>query len=553
MIKIHQNTLFVLLTLIVSLPVSAEVLKQFNLKVDTNSKQVLLNKTTQVTLNAIVTLRGLEEDSQGQWWAIKADNIVLNGIHSDPSYELAFAFQTKSSGTINNFWFPKELSDVHIQKLKGLAYYFQWQNIENKVNMFEQDNTGIFDVEYLPSENSMVRKTKISYHSTKDYQIKVIESQHEILKSNNFFEYCVGNEKLLFEHDISMMSLIVNQEYQIISRDSIFPSTLLELPIDRNLWPRVSKINKNVDSDIALQQSMLTQMLANKDLRIIPSNELATQLARYTEGLDVIELMIISDTIEESSYLRLFNALGQIDNKNSQLLLSSLIINDKVPDNVKFLSMRAFTKGNFALTFQAYNNVLTLLEEGIQSDDIVLKSSLIHGVGSLLGQRLPNEFTKDIKNVLLAKMRSESSDIELATYISSIGNTKDPDYVVDIQEYKESTSVNVRSSVAETLGRIQSEESHKILTEMLTSELNGSSKVQSSILRSLSNYPVDDQILEQTLNYIDKSTDEGVRYNAIDLMNKKKLSEDNKIVINSLMKKETNKKNFTAMANLLHQ
>lgn len=548
----HKN-LYLLIALLLSFPCVAGVVMQFDLKVVTKTKQELLKNTTEVSLASVITLKLLKADQEGKWWGIKADNLRLNETYSDESYELPFAFRLDNKGMINHFWFPDDLSDAHIQKLKGLAYYFQWQDPVQDQDLTEQDNTGIYDAKYMTSESRLIIKDKLSYQPAKDYQIKIIQSHHEILKATNFFEYSAGIEKLLFEHDITMMNLISKQKYEIKVRDSILPSTILDLPSDLSLWHIDNKKDTTNNNDIELQQSMLIMILANQDLTHIPSSELALQLSKYSEGLDAIQLMITNDQIDESSYLKLFNALGQIDNKSSQLLLSTLIINKEIADDVKFLSMRALTKGQSALTLNTSNNILILLEEGVDSDDIVLRSSIIHGIGTILGQRLSNQLSLDIKDALVAKMRSENSDIELSTLISSIGNTKDPEYIVDLQEYKDSASSQVRSSLAETLGRIESDESHIILTEMLTSEFNGSSIVQSSILKSLKNYPIDDKTIKLTLSYIDKSANEGVRFDAIDLISKKKISKKNKNILNSLMTKETNKKNFTAIANLLHQ
>jgi HEAT repeat protein len=551
--KIHHKTLFLLFALLLSLPCIAEVVMQFDLKVDTKSKQILLISTTQVSLTSVITLKLLNEDQQSEWWGIKADNLRLNGTHSDASYELPFAFRLNNKGVITNFWFPDDLSDAHIQKLKGLAYYFQWQDPEQDQNLTEQDNTGIYDAKYMTSKSGMIRKEKLSYQPAKDYQIKIIQSHHEILKATNFFEYSTGIEEFLFEHDITMMNLISKQKYEIKVRDSILPSTLLDLPSDLTLWSIDNKKEPIADNKIEFQRAMLIQILANQDLTHTPSSELALQLSNFTDGLDTIELMITNDQIKKSSYLRLFNALGQIDNKSSQLLLSNLIINIEIADNVKFLAMRALTKGQSALTLETTRNILSSLEGGINSDDIILKSSLIHGVGTILGHRLPNQFSLNIKDVLLAKMRSESSDTELSTFISSIGNTQDPVYIIELEEYKDSSSSQVRSSLAETLGRIESEESHAILNEMLKNEVNGSAIVQSSILKSLKNYPIGDKVITIALSYIDKSANEGVRFYAIDLMSNKKISEKHKSTLKSLMRKETNRKNFVAIANLLNQ
>lgn len=546
----------VVISLLLSLPCAAQQLFQFDVKIDTKTQQKILHSTTQVSLTSVITLRLLKVDSQGEWWGLKADNVRLNKQILDPSYEVPFVFHLNKQGVIRHFWFPPDLSAMHTNKLKGLAYYFQWPNSLPEQQVTEHDNTGVYDVKYYALKNGMMTKEKLSYQAHKDYQIKIVGSQHQLLKADKFFARSAGTETLLFEHYISMMNLLSEQNFKIKVRDIILPSTLLDLPNDFRHWQidlPTDTSSQLATNDIAFQRAMLVTVLANKDLTSIPSSELALQLLKFAKGLDVIPAMLAKGQIDKASSLRLFNALGQIDNDSSQQLLFKLIINQEIDASAKFLAMRALSKGHSALTMSTAENLLSLLEESSEIADIVLKSSLMHGIGSILGNTSPNQYANDVKDALLAKMRSESSDSELSSLISSIGNTRNPEYIVELEEYKNSASSEVRSALAETLGRMKSEHSHIVLADMLSNEVSGSTMVQSSILQSLTHYPLDDKMMDVVLRYIDNSSDEAVRFDAITLISAATISKKHKDTLQSLLTKETNRKNFIAIANLINQ
>ncbi len=93
------------------------------------------------------------------WWALQMTDVkqVGNGVvmNHDATYELPFAVGLNAQSHIDQFYFPVKLPEQEQDKLKGLAYYFQFANLEelrekspDNYARVERDTIGLSSARY---------------------------------------------------------------------------------------------------------------------------------------------------------------------------------------------------------------------------------------------------------------------------------------------------------------------------------------------------------------------------------------------------------------------
>lgn len=527
----------------------------FNIKSFTSFNYTKLNSPAQQTnieIQGKLSVISVKKEDEKNWWAVKADKVkTVQGQFSTPlpNYERPFAFKLNEQGLITEFYFVDELDTQSQDQLKGLAYYLQYQKNLAKVSN-EVDTLGEYRVSYQQQESTLNFK-KINYeHQNKQVlnafsHIDVEKSEQQIIPSECFLESRDGIEKLnLVGADLTFTS---EQRFSVRKLQQPFETVLFSMSDDLSLWQSTQVELSPADKD-KLKKELLA-FVTQQDITQIDAHTLALLLKKYDAVIGELRGVILTNQISDNAQMRLFNALGQLDTPSSQTLLSGLLVGTDKQPQTQFRALRALTQGHHALSQQATDNLLALLNDGFLSQDAEVSSSFYMTLGIIINNRANSATAQQLSQTIVEHITLSENDNKTADLITALGNSRNEQHVELIDNYLTDTSPRVEKASIRALGMMQSDSAYQNLEKHFNRHSGRNTK---ALLSALGNYEMKPKTSDSVLNFAVNDDDESVRYAAISALAKQPNNEGIKQTLRQALSSEKSKRNFKAIVKLLH-
>ncbi|MBQ4835664.1 HEAT repeat domain-containing protein [Pseudoalteromonas luteoviolacea] len=560
MITLSKATLAsALYALAVSGTANADCSAQYQFAIDTrttfNYDQVSQqSQQTKLKLSGLLSIKAVQHNDELGWWAIKADNVTAGqGQFTSElaSYTLPFAFRLAPNGLIRDFWFPTQLNQQNQEQLKGLAYYFQFQRVKNELHQQEQDTLGKYTVSYQFKDSS-IHLNKHAYllrdtAQTALQTVKVASSGHTIVPNTCFFESRKGQETLLFSGQAQSLNLKTKQQYHIESTATVFPSTLFTLPEHLDNWPIA---NKTLSPEALKQLKISLHNLVKKpDLTDTSAYDLAKQLVQFDAVISSLEGVFLQQALSDEAQMRLFNALGQLDSANSQLLLGNLLIKADKNPLMQFRALRALSQGHQPLSPQLSALLMAQIENGFSSLDSEVTSSFYMTIGAMLHSREPNLQSSQLHDALSEQLSLVSENTTKSALITALGNSRDEQHFEQIDSYLDYHNNSVQKASIRALGMMQTQRAYNSLEKQLSKPVHQN---QVALLKALSHYQLQPAASDAVLAIAVNNPTAENRFAAIQALANQQHQDGIKATLKSALKQETSKRNFKAIVELLH-
>lgn len=554
-----MRVFYIVILLLISCYVSAQCDRQYMLNVDTKMQFKVKNKVPSTYhFFAVISIKKIKKDGNKQWWGIKADNATLSNKSekfADLDYEQPFAFALDEQGSLVELWFNSTLSQKQTAKLASLAYYFQGlHSSSGESEGTEIDSFGEHIVRYSLHGN-LLSKQKIAYGNNIDTGFESVEIQQSTM--NYHLDSCLietmqGNESYRLFPKLKGVIVETSLSVELIPTIIKSDSALFALGDDFTLWapPQVLRLTKP-------QLAQLTQQLRTHTSQFDPDltsgYELAQQLANYDMALDALLQEFVSDVFTAKQNKRLLYALGILDTPSSQMLLINLLASNLVDDDTRFRALRALTIGDSSLEQFALDTLSDIIDNGISSEDKFLQGSLLPSLGTMIGNREPNEVSITLRDRLVDNLAQQSNAIDKSRAILALGNTQDTEVIDTLSSYGQDSLALIRGNTAVALGQFSgNEQVYSTLSNMLSNEVGGQTNVQVSIMNSLGKFEVSERDANVVYQYAHKSNNANVRKSAIKLLIKQPESNSKKEMLKSLIKTERNLSNLQEIVNSVH-
>ncbi|TMN87558.1 hypothetical protein CWB72_14855 [Pseudoalteromonas phenolica] len=528
----------------------------FDIKTYTSFDYSKLNsaaQTTQVDLQGVLSVKPAVKGEDKNWWAVKADQVkIVQGITQvpAPSYQTAFAFKLNEHGLISDFHFTDRLDDQTQQKLKGLAYYLQYQTRLADIKP-EQDTLGTYKADYKLTD-SKISFTKTRYELDKDValnsfnQVDILHSEHTVEPSSCFMTLREGSEELdLVGQDLTFHS---KQRYLITQLKTPVATDLFNMHVDLEQW-QTQAIELTEDEKARLAAE-LKAFLTQQDITQIDAYTLSLLLKKYDAVLGTLRDVFVTQLLSDNAQMRLFNALGQLDTEASQLLLSNLLVDTEKLPVTQFRALRALTQGETALTQQATDTLLLLLNDGFLSLDSEVQSSFYMTLGILLNNRADSPAAQQLAQAITEQITLGENEAKTADLITALGNSRDEQHVALIEEHLTDVSPRIEKASIRALGMMQSEEAYSNLEKHFSKHSGRNTK---ALVTALGNYQMQPKTSDSVLNIAVNDDDDNVRYAAINALAKQENQKGIKQTLRMALKTEKSKRNFKAIIKLLHK
>jgi hypothetical protein len=537
---------------------------QYQLWLDTRTQSALSSLPSQLVMQARLSIKHVQQQQQKQqpgWWAIKADDVKLSSqgqTAGDADYEYAFAIRLDTSGQIRQFWFADGVPAAAQEKLQGLAYYFQYSPQPETSLQQERDALGEYTASYR-WQAPVLRMQKQHYQlhpvsaGNAFKALQVVESEHSLRPTHCWFDERMGQETLRFVGHSAELNFTSQQRYQLKRLDQLEPSALFQLPTALSLWPAVPSAQPALPVE---QQKALLRSWLQTD-RLLASD--GYQLANAWRQLDAALLalpewlpqLLAEHALTDEAMMRLFNALGQVDTETSQYVLVQLLTTQNMTPDNQFRALRALANGQQPLGEEAYWAIKSVMDEPALLPEVTMRGSFYMTLGVMLAERHGSDHSERLHQDLAHALQHASSEAAQANLITALGNSADERHVAQIKRYRDHASARVQKATARAFGSIQSPGAYAQLQQMLSSHPARQAPVTRSVLKSLANYSLQADTLNEVYHVARDAQDDGVRYEAIKTMGR----QDNPAIqgqLRQLLPQESSRRNFRAIVQALH-
>ncbi|MCG7534553.1 HEAT repeat domain-containing protein [Pseudoalteromonas sp. OOF1S-7] len=527
---------------------------QFDIKSQTSFDYVKLQsapQTSMVHLQGKLSLKPAQKGEEQNWWAIKADQVAaVQGKERMPlpSYEHAFAFKLTDKGLISNFYFAGDLDQQTRDKLKGLAYYLQYQRDISQISQ-EPDTLG----QYQPTYQQVDKQLKMVKQHYSDFdrtqlttfnRIEVLDSAHLITPDSCFLARREGNEALaLSGTDLRFGS---RQSYTLTQLSQPFNSTLYELGTDLTTWqPTTAELSEAEKARLAAE---LQQLITGQDITQIDAHTLSILLKKYDAVIGTLAPLMLSGTLNDKAQMRLFNALGQLDSATSQHLLSRLLHAEKQP-LTQFRALRALTQGNTPLSQQATDMLLEMLVNGFSTLDAEVESSFYMTLGILLNNRDTSDTAAQLSQAITEQVALSESEGKTANLLTALGNSRNPQHEPVLTAHLSDSSARIEKASIRALGMMQTDTAYQNLEQHFFKSPQRNKK---ALLSALGNFQMSAKTSDTVLNMAVNDQDDAVRLAAINALATQQQKDAIKPILRQALQNETSRRNFKAIIKLLH-
>lgn len=407
------------------------------------------------------------------------------------------AFVLSPEGKISDIKFSKNEDQVFISTVKLVAAYFRTNTRPSKNKVFEQDQNGSYKAFYSVDKNNDSReisKKFSEYLSLLAFPSGISEymQEHSVSISH------VVENKMIKTGEGHQQTAVYNNENTLIFRFEMDFALELTVISDADKSSRLSDFSEMKSSGIGtVEMSENTQRkILEQQTKGITSSEMLKTLREFgINGKIGDKQLFIMRTV---AYLKLYpertKDLIPIFNENGfssegKILIMGLLASSG--DSKAQEVMRTLLKSDAAKTDELYPLLLqniSLLENpdtitmdfaeklyktSKESGKLVSSSSLI--VGSVAGKMMKQGNTAEGKklNSMLVKDLDEAENPEKAEkLLNALGNAGIADNVKKAAEFAESVNPRIRASVANAVRNTQTEESEKMLLNMLSDKEN---------------------------------------------------------------------------------
>ncbi|TMP37567.1 HEAT repeat domain-containing protein [Pseudoalteromonas rubra] len=526
----------------------------FDIKTQTSFDYIKLQsapQTSMVHLQGLLSLKPAKKEQEKNWWAIKADQVTA-AVGKErmplPSYEHAFAFKVTENGLISDFYFATTLDQQTQDKLKGLAYYLQYQHDISQVSK-EPDTLGQYQPAYQHTgkQLKMVKQHYSNFDRTQlatFNRIEVLDSAHFITPSTCFIEHREGQEALaLTGTDLRFGS---QQSYTLTLAPQPFKSKLYELDNDLAAWQTTEA--ELSDAEKARLAAELNQLITTQDITQIDAHTLSILLQKYNAVIGTLAPLILSGELNDKAQMRLFNALGQLDSDTSQQLLSQLLLAEKQP-LTQFRALRALTQGNAPLSQQAADMLLGMLTDGFSTLDSEVESSFYMTLGILLNNRSGSDTATQLSLAITEQITLGENEGKTASLITALGNSRDPQHETLINAHLSDTSARIEKASIRALGMMQTDTAYQHLEQHFFKSPERNKK---ALLSALGHYQMSARTSDTVLNMAVNDQDDAIRLAAINALATQQQKDGIKPILRQALQSETSRRNFKAIIKLLH-
>ncbi|WP_125779552.1 HEAT repeat domain-containing protein [Pseudoalteromonas rubra] len=527
---------------------------QFDIQTQTSFDYIKLQSAPQMStvhLQGKLSLKVAKKGDEKNWWAIKADQVAAVQGKTRiplPSYEHAFAFKLTDKGLISDFYFAAELDQQTQDKLKGLAYYLQYQRDISQVSK-EPDTLG----QYQPAYQQADKQLKMVKQHYSDFdrtvlttfnRIEVLDSAHLITPDSCFLAHREGHEALaLSGTDLRFGS---QQNYTLTRVAQTFNTPLYELDDDLTRWQHTEvELSEAEKTRLAAE---LQQLITGQDITQIDAHTLSILLKKYDAVIGTLAPLMLSGTLNDKAQMRLFNALGQLDSATSQHLLSRLLQAEKQP-LTQFRALRALTQGNAPLSQQATDMLLEMLVNGFSTLDAEVESSFYMTLGILLNNRDTSATSAQISQAITEQIALGENEGKTANLLSALGNSRDPQHEPLLAAHLSDNSARIEKASIRALGMMKTDTAYQNLEQHFFKSPERNKK---ALLSALGNYQMSAKTSDTVLNMAVNEQDDAVRLAAIKALATQKQKDGLKPILRQALKNETSRRNFKAIIKLLH-
>ncbi|MEC4087857.1 HEAT repeat domain-containing protein [Pseudoalteromonas rubra] len=527
---------------------------QFDIKSQTSFDYVKLQsapQTSMVHLRGKLSLKPAQKGDERNWWAIKADQVAaVQGKERMPlpSYEHPFAFKLTDNGLISDFHFAGELDQQTQDKLKGLAYYLQYQRDISEVSK-EPDTLGQYQPAYqqVDKQLKMVKRHYSDFDSTQlttFNRIDVLDSAHLITPDSCFLVHREGQEALaLTGTDLRFGS---QQSYTLTQLSQPYNSALYELGTDLTTWqPTPAELSEAEKARLAAE---LQRLITGQDITQIDAHTLSILLKKYDAVIGTLSPLMLSGTLSDKAQMRLFNALGQLDSASSQQLLSQLLQAEKQP-LTQFRALRALTQGHAPLSQQATDMLLEMLTNGFSTLDAEVESSFYMTLGTLLNNRSASDTAMQLSQAITEQITLGDNEGKTANLITALGNSRDPQHESLLNAHLSDSSARIEKASIRALGMMQTDTAYHNLEQHF---FNAPARNKKALISALGNYQMSAKTSDTVLNMAVNDQDGAIRLAAIKALATQQQKDGIKPVLRQALKNETSRRNFKAIIKLLH-
>lgn len=527
---------------------------QFDIKSQTSFDYIKLQsapQTSMVHLRGKLSLKPAQKGEEHNWWAIKADQVAaVQGKERMPlpSYEHPFAFKLTDKGLISDFYFAGQLDQQTRDKLKGLAYYLQYQKDISEVSK-EPDTLG----QYQPAYQQVDKQLKMVKRHYSDFdrtqlttfnRIDVLDSAHLITPDSCFLVHREGQEALaLSGTDLRFGS---QQSYTLTQLSQPFNSALYELGTDLTTWQRTTA--ELSEAEKARLAAELQQLITGQDITQIDAHTLSILLKKYDAVIGTLAPLMLSGTLNDKAQMRLFNALGQLDSATSQQLLSQLLQAEKQP-LTQFRALRALTQGSAPLSQQATDMLLEMLANGFSTLDSEVESSFYMSLGTLLNNRRASDTAMQLSQAITEQITLGENEGKTANLITALGNSRDPLHEPLLNAHLSDSSARIEKASIRALGMMQTDTAYQNLEQHF---FNAPARNKKALISALGNYQMSAKTSDTVLNMAVNDQDDAIRLAAIKALATQQQKDGIKPVLRQALKNETSRRNFKAIIKLLH-
>lgn len=326
-----------------------------------------------------------------------------------------------------------------------------------------------------------------------------------------------------------------------------YSSLLFSLPAEINNWP---KSNKTLtEAELAELEKALKQLMFENDLTKVPAYQLAQQLSEFDAVISTLSNVLLGGKITNSEQMRLFNALGQLDSANSQLLLGRLLIEAEKDPLMQFRALRALSQGQNPLSHELASILKTQIEIGFTSLDSEVTSSFYMTIGAMLNSRQPSHQSQQLHIALSEQLALETNSTTQSALITSLGNSRDEQHFAQIDSYINDTNKRVQKASFRALGMLQTPQAYESLEKQLTKQTDNN---QEALLNALAHYQLKSSASDTVLSIAVNNPNEKSRYAAIQALANQSDQTGLKQTLKAALHSETSRRNFQAIVELIH-
>ena len=464
-----------------------------------------LNQDMQVKLQAALDTLALNANGTEALVGMRLSDLALTiSGQSDPEMnamlQKPFRVHFVAGGVPQTFEFSEGLTAQEQSLLKNIITTFTVSMPETKAewSSYEQQASGSYQAHYQQLSSHAFKKSKhyfVASSSSPMLAKAIIESEENfaISAGQNWLSSMQVEESLMTQATSDPVIAISNYASLSVAKGTT-------ANLSSHLW------NFTAAAPVPLpnqQTTALTQMtpaqMRQKLLTHLQQLDVALQgrsqqihhikdLLQVDASMPTVLLeQLQTQNLDDRTRADLYLALELAGTVESQAALTSVIANPQ-------WSSRDALRATVALAgiSNPSPQTLEILWQTTISDNNQLAATAAYTLGSM-GSRMNEDNHPDyltLRNELLSNANSSHNAQQRASYIYALGNTRDPEVVVDMANFLDDQQPAVRQAAAKSLGLMPSQEAADMLISRFNNE--ASSAVRGAMAESLTTLPLED-------------------------------------------------------------